>query len=277
MRVFDQLGLVRHQLGKRLELGGRSYRVRGYLANRLAVNFKHEPELVDLLKRLFAERDGALIDVGTNVGQTLIKSLTADPARQYIGFEPQIDCCFYIDRFIKDNGLSGASIFPLALSDVDGLLRLYLSNDRDEMASTLPGGSRFQWAMARIGDDVLDEIAPAAISVIKVDVEGAELAVLRGLTRSISKWRPAIVFEQLPNFVGEERIPIPPLKAAENTHSADAILSNLRGHGYDVFQITDQGETRKIERFELDDPVNYVGHNYLARPVSSQVRASASD
>lgn len=267
MRVFNHIERVQHHLGKRLSLGDRSFRVRGFLANRLAIDFQHEPQFVELLRRLFAERAGAFIDIGTNVGQTLIKSLSVDPTRRYIGFEPQIDCCFYIDRFIKDNGLSMASILPLALSDTNGLLQLYSNSDRDEMASTLPGSAaRSQWVAARIGDEVLDELGPSAISVIKIDVEGAELSVLRGLSKSLGRWRPSLVFEQLPNFVGERRTRIPSADAADNSRRAEAIADFLRDHAYQLFQITDQGREVEIDGFSLDDPVNYVGRDYLARP-----------
>src|SRR6185436_11975470 len=44
--------------------------------------------LFDALQRVMLERSGAVIDVGVNVGHTLIKVKTADPQRDYIGFEP---------------------------------------------------------------------------------------------------------------------------------------------------------------------------------------------
>ena len=50
----------------------------------------------DLIKRLVLPNDGAFIDVGANVGQTLLDTLNAHPMVQYIGFEPNPSCVFYL-------------------------------------------------------------------------------------------------------------------------------------------------------------------------------------
>jgi FkbM family methyltransferase len=50
-------------------------------------------------------------------------------------------------------------------------------------------------------DDMLNELV--SVSLIKIDVEGAELSVLKGAEKVISKFKPVICFEQLENeFTG---------------------------------------------------------------------------
>src|SRR5262249_473529 len=125
----------RFQLGKPLMLGARKYRLRGYCANRFASGLDHEPQLMPVLARELSRTNGAFVDIGTNVGQTLTNVLTLDPSRRYVGFEPQVSCCFFVEQFLKDNALAGAQVIPLALFDVNRVCSLY-SNDRyDEMAS----------------------------------------------------------------------------------------------------------------------------------------------
>ena len=57
----------------------------------------------DLIKRLVSPDDGAFIDVGANVGQTLLDILSSHPTAQYIGFEPNPSCVFYLQSLIKLN------------------------------------------------------------------------------------------------------------------------------------------------------------------------------
>ena len=45
-----------------------------------------EPWMIELLAMLLKEKEGAFIDVGVNVGQTLIKLKSIDINRKYIGF-----------------------------------------------------------------------------------------------------------------------------------------------------------------------------------------------
>ena len=121
--------------------------------------------------------------------------------------------------------------------------------------------------MTRIGDEVLRELEIEDICAIKIDVEGAELAVLLGLQSTLRSCRPSVIFEVNPNFSGKtERIMHPHARCVRNQASADAIHGLLSGVGYNIMQIDDQGGETKIGRFELDDRVNYFGNNFIAHP-----------
>ncbi len=201
------LGRIRHQLGAEFKLGSASYRVRGYCANRLPIGLGHEQHVYRAIERVLATREGTFVDVGVNVGQTLFTVLSIDPSRSYVGFEPQIDCSFFVDQFIRDNGLDHLQVIAMALSDTDGFLPLYSNRDCDDMAS-LQGDTEVDGQQRRMssivavrrGDAAISELGIEAIAAIKIDVEGAELQVLRGLTETLGKNRPPVLFELLPNY-----------------------------------------------------------------------------
>src|SRR3954468_12370548 len=207
-RFKNHVPRVRHQLGRPLKIGTQSFRLQGYHADRLARDFDDEPHLLPVLKRVLSGQKGAFIDVGANVGQTLIKVLAIDPSRTYLGFEPQLESCFYVERFLQANSLANAHILPIALSNADGMVPLFWDQPNDTTASIFPShayapGQRrphMNWIPARVGDDLLREMGIEDVAAIKIDVEGYELEVLSGLLQTIRQKRPAVIFEVLSNY-----------------------------------------------------------------------------
>jgi FkbM family methyltransferase len=233
--------------------------------------------MVDVLRRQLESRPGAFIDVGVNVGQTLLKILAIDRHRVYIGFEPQIACCLDVGSFLSLNNLTNAAIIPVALSDSNRLTAFYARDQYDEMASLISqtevsGDTLVKThVQARIGDEVLQELKVQDICAIKIDVEGAEISVLSGLKETLRTKRPSIIFEVLPNFYGiEERKEHPPEICTKNQASADAIFKFLDEMSYDVYQINESnGIEFKICKFELNDQSAFSGSNFIAHARSS--------
>ena len=265
-KISSHLARARHQLGRPLTLGNRNFKLRGYHANRLATDFTHEPYLLAVLQRLLSERQGTFIDVGVNLGQTLIKVLSIDASRPYLGLEPQLECSFFVDQFIRDNELTNAHILPIALSNSNMMMQFFSDGACDELASTIPGRGHFSsWVPARIGDEVLEELGIANISALKIDVEGAELQVLLGLANTLHRTHTPVLFEVLPNFTGFEKTPIPLIEREQNSGRAAAIWNFFKDIGYTIAQIDGLGTEISIERFELDDAASFIGYDYIAR------------
>ena len=59
----------------------------------------------EVIQRLFKLKSGAFIDVGVNLGQTLLKVAAIDPGRAYVGFEPNPACVDYVWKLIETNNL----------------------------------------------------------------------------------------------------------------------------------------------------------------------------
>ncbi len=201
LRILDGLNLI-------LTLWIDGKRIRVPFMNGVAMAGIEEPWMLELLRRFLARTKGTFIDVGVNVGQTLVQVKCVDPTRQYIGFEPNPVCVSYVTELIRCNHFDACTIIPAALHRKDGLLILDLYHDypADGTASVVEG-FRAQRAVARkicvpayCYKTVAAGLPPFEIGVVKIDVEGAELDVLLGLQDAIQRDRPVLLIEVLPVY-----------------------------------------------------------------------------
>src|SRR5580698_2194129 len=74
-----------------------------------------EPWMTETLKCLRPIFNGHFVDVGVNIGQTLIKAYAVFEDIHYIGFEPNPSCVHYVQELIKINELKNFHIFPMGV------------------------------------------------------------------------------------------------------------------------------------------------------------------
>ena len=197
-----------HQLGMNFIIGKSTYKTKGIYLNRVTLKNEHELWLDSVYSAVFKAKSGIFIDVGANTGQTLIKVLSIDENIEYIGFEPQLDCCYFIEQFIKQNALHSHTILPIGLSSKSDVVHLLKRNTNADTTASIIDGFRpsdfyayKQAIYVNKGDEIIDDLNLSEISTIKVDVEGGELEVLLGLNKTIVKFKPFIIFEVLNNFL----------------------------------------------------------------------------
>ena len=170
--------------------------------------YPSEPWMADLLAKLLPQVKGCFIDVGVNIGQTLLKVRSLSEI-EYIGFEPNPHCVSYLSHLIKANHFKNVSIYPVGLSEKSAVLELdfYSESLVDSSASIVGnfrGGSisKNYVPVFKFSDIIIDN----KVGLVKIDVEGGELEVLKGMQEMISEQRPMIVIEILPCYsIGSDR------------------------------------------------------------------------
>ena len=231
--------------------------IRGLNVERIA---EHEPGVQRTIQRVLAAGDGAFIDVGANIGQTLFKVLAADRNRQYIGFEVQSFCCSLIDQIIELNRLNRCLILPVGLSDRPGVVTLHRSALEDSCATIVPGFrgggayDRTTAVMVERGDDVLARLGVERVAAIKIDVEGHEPEVLKGLQATVATHRPFVIVEILP-FSHVTADPLFPAKErsriVEMRQASHSLLQEfLRSSDYSAKRILPDATTTPVEHFD---------------------------
>ena len=155
-----------------------------------------QAEIEALAARLPA--GGVLVDVGANVGLHSIQLARLVEGLRVLAFEPVGDTYSLLGRNIEKNGV-GAQITPrrVAVSDRRGTLRLTKRYQYGNFV--VPDGATVAPNVAEEVesvplDDLVDELTDR-VDAIKCDVEGAELSVLKGATKTLERFRPTILIE----------------------------------------------------------------------------------
>jgi len=120
-------------------------------------------------------------DVGANVG--FYTAQFAARCRHVVAFEP------VSENFRKISARENVTLFPVALGDQTGKIQMFA---RGAFSSLVEGASE---ATVPVTVDVIrgDEVQAPKPSIVKVDVEGYELEVLRGMSKLLKEARAVFV------------------------------------------------------------------------------------
>ncbi|MBV4358980.1 FkbM family methyltransferase [Pinibacter aurantiacus] len=141
-------------------------------------------------------RNSNFIDIGAHKGHILRELIKAAPDGKGFAFEP-IPPLF--EKIKKQYGKKVA-MYNLALSDAKGEAEFSYVVDRPAISGLKERtvqGEDYHTKQIKVTIEMLDNIIPADIHIdlIKIDVEGAELGVLKGGIKTIKRCKPYILFE----------------------------------------------------------------------------------
>jgi len=154
--------------------------------------------LRDCLKAL-GRSPSTFCDIGANIGQhSLFMSRFADTVH---AFEPYQVVRDKMQHQINLNDLKNISVHPVGLSDNNQSLPFFAPTGRNQGIGSFDSGTQSkgnrnigELALV-IADEYLADKGIASIDLVKIDVEGFEKSVLRGLIQTLSRYRPLVVCE----------------------------------------------------------------------------------
>lgn len=223
-RLIFARGLLRFTWGRRL-----------FFALYTSYKRHFEARLVGGL-RTFVREGSCVIDVGANVGFfTQYFARWVGPRGRVVAIEPETENHAELVRRLAAAGLADRVRAPRAAADAaSGTARLMVNRDH-------PGDHRLADAGEPVPALTLDEVAAgeAAVSLIKIDVQGVEMRVLEGAAVILARDRPALFVEVAPEAL------------ASYGASVDSLLDWLAARGYAPFQLAARGPER-LERAGLD-------------------------
>jgi FkbM family methyltransferase len=142
----------------------------------------------------------SLIDAGANIGFYTIPA--ACRGATVVTFEPSAQVRRVLEANVRRNGVAGRVVVrPEALSDFNGeaFLTTGLDAGNHLVTDLSPVGGAVQPTPVRTLDSILAEwptsFDPRGLLLLKVDVEGADEALLRGAAELLARYRPVVMVE----------------------------------------------------------------------------------
>lgn len=148
-------------------------------------------------------------DVGANKGSFLYWLSKWTYGGRVVAFEPQPDLSEYLVRMCSGLGLKNVTIESQAAFSETGQRDLFIPHGHAPGASLRPEGLSYAELRAiTVRTVALDDYFSDrdSVSVLKIDVEGAENSVFEGAERILTKDRPLLVFECEARHLGAGRI-----------------------------------------------------------------------
>jgi FkbM family methyltransferase len=162
------------------------------LGRKLILRETHEPELTQRIQENLRRGD-LFVDVGANIGYyTLLASRLVGEEGLVLAFEPSPSNLARLADNLVLNRCQNVLLFSEALSDREGAAKLSLPWAINSGVCSLGNGpsthgdecfrNGYTLAATRRLDDVLASVAPGRrVGVVKIDAEGHEPQVLRGM------------------------------------------------------------------------------------------------
>jgi FkbM family methyltransferase len=209
----------------------------------------YERFILKVIDRL-CPNDGVFIDIGANVGY-LSLFMARQQTRVIYSFEASsITYSALLDN-IKLNKSNNINTFNLYLGENDGHTSFYYDMDNPAASSAVKLIDLNEHSSEIVSIRRLDSIVNDLnrVDLIKIDVEGSELFVIRGAFKTIAKHRPFIVCEMLRKW-----------STKYNYHPNDIINSLIDLH-YVVYEIVNDS-LRSLDKVNE----NTIGTNFVFVP-----------
>src|SRR5665213_2290480 len=197
----------------------------------------------------------AVLDIGAHAGlYTLVASKLVGPAGHVTAFEPSLRERTRLMKHLAINHCGNVTVQPVALGETEGEATLYVVQGNETGCNSLRPGDvgasqPLQVPLRRL-DDLHARGEIGHVDVVKMDVEGAELSVLRGAEAFFREVRPVLLCE------------IEDAGIAPWGYNGREIIDLVAGWGYDWSRVD-----AKDGRLQPLAPGNteFTG-NFLARP-----------
>ena len=161
----------------------------------------YEKHLAELFAYLVRPGDRC-VDVGANVGvHTVRLARLVGASGEVIAIEPDPDAVRRTNRNIALNGVANVRVVAAAASERAGQTGLFRPGPQDTSRArpSLLHHPHLTGTATAVPVVTVDDVCDGEpVSLIKIDAEGHEAAVVRGAARTIRKFAPSVVFEYVP-------------------------------------------------------------------------------
>jgi FkbM family methyltransferase len=143
------------------------------------------------------------LDIGANQGEYSLFAAKRLKSGRVIAFEPMSFFYHQLNENIDLNKFRNIEVLNCGLSDRTGAVPIYMGEENsigehEGLATIFPTKERARFVeeiKLKVFDDITELLKIIRIDVVKIDVEGAELSVLKGMAKALKKFRPIVLIE----------------------------------------------------------------------------------
>jgi FkbM family methyltransferase len=203
--------------------------------------------------------NGDILDVGANIGYTACVFVeTIKPPGKVYAFEPDTDSFATLGEVIRRKNLGDAvEIFNMAVGSADGSLEFWHNEEHsadhrvvtEQFKTSRSSSEKIMTVSVTSVDNFVAAHNLQNVSFIKIDVQGYELAVCEGMSRTLEKFPElCIAFEYAPG--GMRELGFEP----------SALLDFFRSAGYNLHILTRAATTLAEDNRAIDVAVERSGY-----------------
>ncbi len=223
-------------------------RVRAALAPDWERRKRRDHAVLGPLMAAILEPDSLCVDAGAHRGAVLDLMVRFSPAARHLAFEP-------IPHLAENlrGSYPSVDVHRAALSDTVGSVTFHYFPKHADSSGIQPLAHLSASTQIEVPTVTLDTVVGDAgpVKLLKIDVEGAELATVRGARETLKRDRPVVVFEHTRAAV------------LQGTPSSE-LYDELARAGLRVFSFDAQGP---LARAAFEQLVVHERHeNFIARP-----------
>ncbi|HEY3402089.1 MAG TPA: FkbM family methyltransferase [Ohtaekwangia sp.] len=181
-----------------------------------------------------------VVEAGANSGtETLLISRLVGEGGSVFAFEPVPHVLKKLKDNLSLNSIANVQVVPMALGETDGNISFYIQspdhpNQGMGSKNTVDSGLEKIDVQQKKIDTLHAEGVFNKLDFLKMDVQGAELDILKGALKTIEKYKPGIFLE-----------------AADGWSNVTRIFDHLESLDYEVFLITNEYRLDRMERNNL--------------------------
>ena len=220
------------------------------ISRELSVYQIHEPLTTELVKR-FLKPGMNVVDIGGNLGYyALLEAQMVGDTGRVIAIEPVAANFAQLSKNVAANGYCNITLENVAIGTTNGSAPMYLSK-KSNWHSLHPTPWETREVTVRVStlDSLLARLELPSVDLIRMDLEGYEIEVIRGMKSTIKKYRPRLLIELHPQLVGPQAMV--------------TFLKQLKGLGYELEWVLDNERDRPIrwrflqaEKISLEELLN---------------------
>ncbi len=211
-----------------------------------------EPELTAFLERVL-KPGMVFFDVGAHIGEHVVLGSTlVAPDGQVHAFEPDSRNFAFLEKNVEMNGLHNVFLNRLAVYDKDTTLEFVQTREPSTShirSHSVAESGPLLTVKATTLDHYIEDNGIDKVDVLKIDVEGAELYVLRGAQSLLDKpngQAPIIIFEY--SQANCKRFGYHP----------DEIVTLLKSRGFTIWVLKEGGTLERLRPELLPDPSYHI-------------------